>query len=305
MAPVRYPLKGKVAFVTGAARGIGFETARIAHERGASVTVLDLEEDAAAEAARRIGERTLAIGADVTDAEAMNEAVERTVAEFGGLDVPVANAGIAPPVATMRATDPEVFERTIEIDLLGVWRTVRPALDQVAERRGHVVVVSSVYAWVNGAGASPYAISKAGVEQMGRSLRAELRPHGASATTAHFGFIDTVMVQKSFESPLAKEYEKSMPAFLRKRLTPAAAGKGIVDGIERRADRVVLPRWWRAYMLLEGIINPILDRAMGSDDDLVALMRRADEADRASDRGGLDHTAGKKTESEYAMKGTG
>lgn len=300
-----YSLRGKVALVTGAARGIGFETARIAHERGASVTVVDLEQAAAADAAHRIGERTLAIGADVTDAEAMEEAVERTVAEFGGLDVPVANAGVAPPIATMRVTDPDVFERTIEIDLLGVWRTVRPALDQVAERGGHVVVVSSIYAWVNGAAAAPYAISKAGVEQIGRSLRAELRPHGASATTAHFGFIDTVMVQKSFANPLAQEYEKSMPGFLRKRLTPAAAGKGIVDGIERRADRVILPRWWRAYMLLEGIVNPILDRAMARDDDLVALMRRADSAERGSDRGGIEHTAGRTEESEYAVKGAG
>jgi NAD(P)-dependent dehydrogenase (short-subunit alcohol dehydrogenase family) len=298
-------LRGKVALVTGAARGIGFETARIAHERGASVAVIDLDEDASAEAARRIGERTLAIGADVTDADAMNEAVERTVAEFGGLDVPVANAGIAPPVATMRATDPDVFERTLEIDLLGVWRTVRPALDQVAERGGQVVVVSSVYAWVNGAAAAPYAIAKAGVEQMGRALRAELTPHGASATTAHFGFIDTVMVQKSFEDPLAQEYEKTMPGFLRKRLSPAAAGKGIVDGIERRADRVVLPRWWRAYFLLQGVLNPILDRAMAADDDLVSLLRRADGAERASDRGGIEHTAGKNQSNEYAMKGSG
>jgi len=301
-----FTMKGKVALVTGAARGIGFETARIAHERGASVTVIDLEEDAAAEAARRIGDRTLAIGADVTDAGAMNEAIERTVAEFGGLDVPVANAGIAPPVATMRATDPDVFERTIEIDLLGVWRTIRPALDHVVERRGHVVVVSSVYAWVNGVAASPYAISKAGVEQMGRALRAELRPHGAGATTAHFGFIDTVMVQRSGENPLVQEYEKSMPSFIRKRLTPAAAGKGIVNGIERRADRVILPRWWRGYMLLQGVLNPVLDRAMASSDELVTLLRGADADERATDRGGIDHTAGKETEqSEYAMKGTG
>ena len=295
-----YPLRGKVALVTGAARGIGFETARIAHERGASVTVVDLDDEAAAEAARRIGERTLPIGADVTDADAMNDAVERTVAEFGGLDVPVANAGIAPPVATMRATDPEVFERTLEIDLLGVWRTVRPALDQVAERRGQVVVVSSVYAWVNGAAAAPYAIAKAGVEQMGRALRAELRPHGAGATTAHFGFIDTVMVQKSFADPLATEYEKNYPAFIRKRLSPAAAGRGIVDGIERRADRVILPRWWRAYFFLQGILNPLLDRAMGADDDLVALLRRADGAERAAERGGIEHTAGRQPSDEYA-----
>jgi NAD(P)-dependent dehydrogenase (short-subunit alcohol dehydrogenase family) len=291
--------------VTGAARGIGFETARIAHERGASVTVIDLDEDASADAARRIGERTLAIGADVTDAEAMADAVERTVAEFGGLDVPVANAGIAPPVATMRSTDPDVFERTLEVDLLGVWRTVRPALDQVVERRGQVVVVSSVYAWLNGSGAAPYAIAKAGVEQLGRALRSELFPHGASATIAHFGFIDTVMVQESFADPLAQEYESTFPSFLSKRLSPAAAGKGIVDGIERRAERVIVPRWWRGYFALQGILNPILDRGMARNAELVSLMRRADDEGRASERGGIEHTAGKNESHEYATKGSG
>ena len=101
---------------------------------------------------------------------------------FGGLDIPVANAGVAPPAATMRAIDPEVFERVVEIDLLGVWRTARACLPQVTERRGHIVVVASVYAFMNPALGGPYAISKAGVEQMGRALRAELAPHGASAS---------------------------------------------------------------------------------------------------------------------------
>ena len=61
----------------------------------------------------------------------------------------------------------------------------------MVERRGHVVVVASVYAFVNGVLASPYAIAKAGVEQLGRALRAELQIHGASASVAYFGFIDT------------------------------------------------------------------------------------------------------------------
>ena len=287
-----YSLNGKVALVTGAARGIGFETARIAHQRGASVTVIDLDEAAAAGAAERIGERTLALGADVTDADAMADAVERTVAEFGGLDVPVANAGVSPPAATMRVADPEAFERTIEIDLLGVWRTVRPALEQVTERRGHVVVVSSVYAWVNGAASAPYAISKAGVEAMGRALQSELAPHGAGATIAHFGFIDTVMVRHAFEDPLAQEYEDSFPAWMRRRLTPAQAAKGIVDGIEKRAHRVILPRWWWAWFWLRGIVNPIMDRAMIRDERLLELLRRADHEDRSTHRGGLDTTAG-------------
>jgi len=302
---VTYSLRGKVMLVTGAARGIGFETARLAHQRGASVTLVDLDEAATAEAASRVGERTLAIAADVCDADAMAEVAERTVAEFGGIDVPVANAGVAPPGATMRVVDADAWERTVEIDLLGVWRTVRPALDQVAERGGQVVVVSSVYAWLNGAVSSAYAVSKAGVEQLGRALRVELRIHGASATIAHFGFIDTAMVQNAFADPLAQEYEETFPSFLRRRLPPSKAAQGIVEGIERRADRVILPRWWRAYFLLQGILNPLLDRGMGRDERLMGLLRRADAEDRSTHRGGLDQTAGKDSKDQYATKGSG
>ena len=87
-------------------------------------------------------------------------AVDEVVERFGGLDVVVANAGVAPPTRPMSVVDTEAFERTIEIDLLGVWRTVHPALPQVIERRGHVVVVASVYAFVNGVMATPYAVSQ-------------------------------------------------------------------------------------------------------------------------------------------------
>lgn len=300
-----FPLRGKVALVTGAARGIGFETARLAHERGASVTLVDLDPDATEDAAGRIGERTLAIGADVTDAEAMADAVARTVERFGGLDVPVANAGVSPPAATMRIADPDAFERTIEIDLLGVWRTVRPALDQVASRGGQVVVVSSVYAWMNGAVTAAYAISKAGVEQMGRALQVELAPHGAGATIAHFGFIDTVMVRHAFDDPLAAEYEKRFPALMRRRLSPAQAARGIVDAVERRAPRVILPKWWRAWFALRGVLNPIFDRMMPRDPVLIELLRKADSDERAANRGGLDITAGTELGDIYAQKGSG
>lgn len=92
---------------------------------------------------------------------------------------------MAQPGQTMKGMDDDVFERTLEIDLLGVVRTVGPALDQVTRRGGQVVVISSVYAFATGALVSPYAIAKAGVEAMGRALRVELAPHGAGATVAH------------------------------------------------------------------------------------------------------------------------
>ncbi len=81
----------------------------------------------------------------------------------------------------------------------GVWRTVRAALPQIVERQGQMVVVSSVYAFANGMGNSPYAVAKAGVEALGRSLRVELAPHGASASVAYFGWVDTKLVQDAFD----------------------------------------------------------------------------------------------------------
>lgn len=260
-----YSLPGKVALVTGGAQGIGFETARIMHGRGASVALVDLDLEVTEAAARSIGERTLAIAADVTDAEAMLAAVDEVVERFGGLDVAVANAGIAPPPRPMSVVDTDAFERTIEIDLLGVWRSVRPALPQVIERRGHVVVVASVYAFVNGVMATPYAVSKAGVEQLGRALRAELSVHGASASVAYFGFIDTQMVRDALADPAAGNVEELFPRFVTKRLHPSEAGGAIVDGIERRAPRIIRPRWWRAYSVLRGVLNPLLDAGVERD----------------------------------------
>jgi NAD(P)-dependent dehydrogenase (short-subunit alcohol dehydrogenase family) len=279
----RYSIDGKVALVTGAARGIGFETARLLHDRGASVTLLDLDADETARAAAVVGERTLALPVDVTDAAEMQQAVDATVERFGGLDIPVANAGVAPPATTMRVIDPDTWERVVEIDLLGVWRTVRPALPQVVERQGQVVVISSVYAWVNGVLGSPYAVSKAGVEQLGRALRTELSIHGASATVAHFGFIDTAMVRESFADPIAQEFENTFPKFARRRLSPAQAAAAIVEGIERRAPRVIAPSWWKAWYALRGIVNPITDTLMPKDRRYAALLRKGDSEERAAD----------------------
>jgi NAD(P)-dependent dehydrogenase (short-subunit alcohol dehydrogenase family) len=263
---VEFPVGGKVALVTGAARGIGFETARVLHARGASVAIVDLNQQAADDACKAIGERTLAIAADVTDTDAMKAAVASVVERFGGLDIVVANAGVAPTQGPMLTVDAQEWERVVEIDLLGVWRTVHPTLEHIVARRGHVVVVASVYAFMNGVMASPYAAAKAGVEQIGRALRTELSVHGASASVAYFGFIDTEMVREAFAQPGAKKAEEMFPSFVTKRLKPPVAGTAIVDGIESRAQMIIRPRWWRVYSILRGIFNPLLDRQSLRDD---------------------------------------
>lgn len=273
----RYDLNGKVSLVTGAARGIGFETARQMHMRGASVAVLDLDAGEAREAAERIGPRAIGLGGDVTDQSALMNAVAETVEELGRIDVAVANAGIAQKqFATVRAISGEEWERVFEVDMLGVWRTVRAALPQIVERQGQMVVVSSVYAFANGFGNSPYAVAKAGVEQLGRALRVELRPHGASASVAYFGWVDTRMVQDAFEQEDSPRIRELSPEWLLKRITPEEAGAGLVRGIEERAPRIFVPKWWRYVSALRGVVNPLLDKRMESDEKTRALVRDLD-----------------------------
>ena len=284
----RYDLNGKVALVTGAARGIGFETARQMHMRGATVAVLDLSAEEAREAAERIGPRAIGLGGDVTDQSALMNAVAQIVEEFGGLDVAVANAGIAQKqFATVRGISGEEWERVFEVDMLGVWRTVRAALPQIVERKGQMIVVSSVYAFANGFGNTPYAVAKAGVESLGRALRVELKPHGASASVAYFGWVDTKLVQDAFAQESAGRVEKLSPKWLLKRISPEEAGAGLVRGIEEQAPRIFVPKWWRYVSALRGIVNPLLDKRMEAEPKYADLVKYIDgktvDAGMASD----------------------
>jgi NAD(P)-dependent dehydrogenase (short-subunit alcohol dehydrogenase family) len=191
--------------------------------------------------------------------------------------VVVANAGIAPDPGTARIMDRGQFDAVLNVNLLGVWKTVDAALPHIVKNGGHVVVVASVYAFVNGVGNAPYAMAKAGVEALGRTLRLELSIHGASATTAYFGFIDTAMVLNALDSnPLGDEMMKLVPPPMRKRLPPSAAGEGIAAAIEKRAATVILPKRWYGLWALRGILGPLIDAASAKDKRAIALLRKLD-----------------------------
>jgi NAD(P)-dependent dehydrogenase (short-subunit alcohol dehydrogenase family) len=280
----RYQLQGKVALITGGARGIGLGIAQALTARGARVALLDLEADEVQRSAATLGsDRALGIAADVTHAAALQAAVAITVQRFGGIDVVVANAGVAPTPNTALKMDPAEFERVVEVDLLGVYRTVRAALPEVIARRGQVVVVSSVYAFLNGMLVSPYAVSKAGVEALGRALRSELAPHGASATVAYFGFVDTKMVQDIMDQDVAAaDRQELFPEFIRRRISPAQAGEAVAEAVVRRRARVIAPRYWTTLSVLRGLVNPAFDLLTARQQRVQDVIRQAEAAPAGS-----------------------
>ena len=157
-----------------------------------------------------IGDRAAWFEADVTDVGALNRAVDATVERFGGIDVVIANAGVA-PFGTVATIDPVAFERTIEVNLIGVWRTVRAALPHVVARQGYILTIASLAAALHPPMLAHYAATKAGVEAFSDSLRAELAHTGTRVGVAYFSFIDTDMTRDGLESPAAHVMRDATP----------------------------------------------------------------------------------------------
>jgi NAD(P)-dependent dehydrogenase (short-subunit alcohol dehydrogenase family) len=258
MPRVRYPIAGKTVLITGPARGIGAETARQLAAGGARLGLAGLEPERLEELAAELPEAAW-FETDVRDAAALERAAAGTVERFGGIDVVIANAGVPPPVTTVEHVDPAAFERVIEINLLGVWRTVRAALPHVLERRGYVLTIASLAAAIHSPLMAPYAAAKAGVEGFANSLRVEVEPAGVAVGVAYFGVIDTDMVRDSYAEAGAQQLLDGAPRWITRRLPASSAARGLVRGIERRARRVVVPGTMKPLVLAPGIFQPLAD----------------------------------------------
>jgi NAD(P)-dependent dehydrogenase (short-subunit alcohol dehydrogenase family) len=273
-----FDVNGRTVFITGAARGIGAATAERLHAKGANVALVGLEPERLQALAARLGDRAAAIEADVTDYDALQRAVAATVERFGGIDVAIANAGIA--FTGSLATAPvEQVERTLAVNLLGVWRTDRAVIAQITERRGYLLNIASLSAVAHAPLMGPYTTAKSGVEALSDALRMETAPSGARVGCAYFGFIDTDLVRASYAQPSAQLVNKQSPGFLRNPAPLSSAVDAIERGIERRAARLWAPRWVGAAIALRGIIQPLTERRILRDPaQLSEAMRLADPA---------------------------
>jgi NAD(P)-dependent dehydrogenase (short-subunit alcohol dehydrogenase family) len=275
-----YNFNNKVIFITGAAGGIGAASARELYRQGASLVLTDLGADALEKLAAEFDtSRVMWHTLDVTDLDASKALVAKAVEKFNRLDIVFANAGVAwQTPKTIASADEIEFERIIEIDLLGVWRTVRAALPEIMKAKGQVLVTSSVYAFGNGVINAPYAMSKAGVESFGRALRAELAGTGATATVLYPGWIKTPMTRVAFgANPHASELiEKVFPAPFRQLITPEVVALAVTQGLAKRAPRIIVPKRWAPFAALRGLLNMYTDRMFDRRSDLQAIIRRTE-----------------------------
>lgn len=255
------PLAGRVVLITGAARGIGAQTARLLAERGAHISLTGLEPDRLETLAKELGDAHAWFECDVTDQASVDNAVAATAERFGRIDAVVANAGVA-AYGTVRTYDPEAFARTVDVNLTGVFRTVHAALPHVIERRGYVLVVASLASFTPVAGLSAYAASKAGADSFACALRQEVAHLGVSVGSAHPSWIDTDMVRGAkADLSTFDEALKHMPPPANSFTSVDTCAAALVRGIERRARRIYVPRTVAAVNWMRAVwTGPLADR---------------------------------------------
>lgn len=264
-------VNSQVVFITGGARGIGGEVARRLHADGANLVLADVDEAALAERAAELGadERVLTVTADVRDLSGMQAAADKAVQRFGGIDVVVANGGIA-SYGSVLQVDPDAFKRVLDVNVLGVFHTVRATLPAVIESRGYVLVVSSLAAFAAAPGMAPYDASKAAVEHFANSLRVEVAHRGVDVGSAHMSWVDTALVRETkADLPSFGEMLAKLPWPLNVTTSVDECAAAFVKGIEGRQTRVYCPGWVGLFRWLK----PVLSTRLGE----LAVRRSAPE----------------------------
>jgi NAD(P)-dependent dehydrogenase (short-subunit alcohol dehydrogenase family) len=253
-----FDVAGRTVLVTGAARGIGAAVARRLHAAGANVALVGLEPELLERLAVELGDRAAWFEADVTDFDALQRAVRGTVSRFGGIDVAIANAGIS-YIGRLATAPIQQVERTLEVNLMGVWRTDRAVLDEIVRRRGYLLNVASLSAVSHTPLMGAYTASKAGVEALTDCLRVETAPTGARVGCAYFGFIDTDLVRTSFAHPSTQQLTRTLPSFVATPAPLSDAVDAIERGIRRRSARLWAPRWVGGAIALRGVLQPLTE----------------------------------------------
>lgn len=243
-----------IVLITGPARGIGAAVARLLAARGARLALVGLEPDRLAALASELGPGHVWFECDVTDQAALDRAVSETVRALGGIDVVVANAGIAAN-GTVAITPPDALARVIEVNLIGVVRTVSATLPHIIASKGYYLLVASAAAIATSPGLAAYGASKSGVEHFGNGLRAEVEYKGVRVGVAYPSWIDTDLVRDASRDLTSfRERVKSLPGPFGT-ITPVEdCAAAIVQAIVKRKRKVFVPKSLATFSALRQLL---------------------------------------------------
>ncbi|MER6913206.1 SDR family oxidoreductase [Streptomyces sp. NPDC000594] len=253
----RVSLDGQVAVVTGAARGLGEIVARKLSARGATVALVGLEPDELKRVAARLHTEGDWWHADVTDHEAMARVAAEVKERFGKVDIVVANAGVAAG-GPLDGSDPLVWRRVIEVNLIGSAVTGRAFLPALAESRGYFLQIASLAAIAAMPLMTAYCASKAGVEAFAHALRAEVGHRGVRVGVAYLSWTDTDMVRGADENEVMSAMRRRLPWPANRTYPLGPAAERLVEGIERRAAHVYGQGWIRGTQPFRGLLPSLL-----------------------------------------------
>jgi 3-oxoacyl-[acyl-carrier protein] reductase len=191
-----FDLTGQTALVTGASGGIGGAIARALHVQGARVALAGTRQEALDALAAELGERALAIRADLSDPAAPDRLVQEAETAMGKLDILVNNAGITRDTLTLRMRD-EDWQAVLDVNLTAGFRLIRAALRGMVRRRhGRILCVTSIVGVTGNPGQANYAASKAAMIGMAKSIATEIATRGITVNCIAPGFITTAMTDK-------------------------------------------------------------------------------------------------------------
>ena len=239
----KYDISRLTIAITGSTGGLGSALAKALHAKGAKLALLDLDGAAAQQQAASLGGPARARGwaVNVRSMDSLQQAMDEAAAHFGGLDMVIANAGITEMEALVNGSE-AAFTRVIDINLNGVWRTFKAAIPHVQKRKGYLLAISSMAAFIHSPLQSSYAASKAGVWAMCDSIRLELRHLGVGVGSVHPTFFPTPMMDNLLADSAGSHIWDGNKGGFWKMVTLESVVAAIVEGIERRSDMIVAPK---------------------------------------------------------------
>ncbi|WP_030329007.1 SDR family oxidoreductase [Streptomyces sp. NRRL B-1381] len=254
------PLEGRVAVVTGAARGVGEALARSLSEAGMRVALLGRERATLREAAEALPGPSLCIECDVTDRAALADAARGVAAGLGPASVVVANAGIAVSGPFDR-TAADLWQRVIDVNLTGSADTARAFLPQLTSTHGYFLQIASTAAFGAAPMMSAYCASKAGAESFALALRGEVEPDGVQVGIAYLHWTGTDMLTGIDDHPVLEALRRNQPRPARRVHSPAQVAQWLTRGVTHRSPQIYAPPWLRWCQPLRPLFPALVARA--------------------------------------------